>query len=218
MNKGTLGWTAAIVGGALAAAAAAAALPEHGANALDRVVQQWAESMKSGGADAVMKLFSAIGSTAGLIIYTGIITFGVWMRRGWREGAAVFVAVAAGYGLNSLLKGWVGRVRPEEAWGIAADGASFPSVNAMLGMIIFGMLAVSVWRDGAIGRGAKYAIGSLCGAIVLLLGASRLYFQVHYATDIIAGYALGIAIVGAAMLIAGEGGRQETRRMKDAAI
>ncbi|MDQ6418154.1 phosphatase PAP2 family protein [Paenibacillus sp. LHD-117] len=176
-------------------------LPEQGGYAMDRSFQTYMAGWRGESATAAMKALSGIGSTAGIIAITLAVAAIVGWRMGWRHAAILIGAMIAGYGLNAVLKAGIGRVRPSDAWGIAVDGASFPSANAMLGMILFGLLAMfAVARSGMRGW-LKGTMAAICFLMILLLGLSRLYFHVHYLSDILAGYASGLAIVAGAMLL-----------------
>lgn len=109
--------------------------------------------------------------------------------------------VLIGYVLNTLLKSWIGRVRPEAAWGITADGASFPSGNAMLGILMFGLIIVFIWRESKLSKAVNAGIGVLLALCILLMGLCRVYFHVHYVTDVLAGYGAGLAVLCVTILI-----------------
>ncbi|MBT9394325.1 phosphatase PAP2 family protein [Hymenobacter sp. NST-14] len=105
-------------------------------------------------------------------------------RRGHRhEALEVFGAVAGAALLNQLLKTHFHRLRPDSAL-FFQPGLSFPSGHAMIGLALYGCLAWILWRHR---RHPVWA--ALLLLFALLIGLSRVYLHVHYATDVVAGFA-----------------------------
>ncbi|UOR06008.1 phosphatase PAP2 family protein [Hymenobacter aerilatus] len=113
-----------------------------------------------------------------------IPSFLLWRQRR-REALIVFLAVAGATVLNQLLKLHFQRTRPSSAL-IPQPGLSFPSGHAMIGSSLYAALAWLAWRHGQRG----IAVGLLVWAA--LIGLTRVYLHVHYATDVTAGFAAGI--------------------------
>ncbi|MBC6697953.1 phosphatase PAP2 family protein [Hymenobacter puniceus] len=103
-----------------------------------------------------------------------------------REALEVFLAVAGASLFNQLLKTHFQRARPATAL-LPQLGLSFPSGHAMIGMALYGCLAWLLWRHG---RHPAWALLLLVWAV--LIGLTRIYLQVHYATDVLAGFAAGL--------------------------
>ncbi|MBP1155417.1 MULTISPECIES: phosphatase PAP2 family protein [unclassified Paenibacillus] len=144
-----------------------------------------------------------LGSTAAF----GAITIGgsvlVWSLRRRKEAVALLGTVAAAYLLNIVVKSWVGRERPQHEGWLDASGLSFPSGNAMIGMVLYGMLAY-ILASSIRSRMGQWCV-MLIGVLVILgIGYSRLYFGVHYVTDIAAGYLAGLFCIAVACLLVGE--------------
>jgi len=112
-----------------------------------------------------------------------------------RQGvAALFITIVFWgiRGLNWLLKEIFERPRPEWSQLVDASHYSFPSGHAMNSSAFFvGLLClVFIYTRTQSVR----IIASLCLILlILLVGFSRMYLGVHYLTDILAGYALGIS-------------------------
>jgi undecaprenyl-diphosphatase len=126
-----------------------------------------------------------------------------WGLQRRREAVEIFAAIAGSSLLNQLLKHAFGRVRPLTAL-IYQPGLSFPSGHAMIGLALYGMLAWQLWRHG---RHPGWAVLLLLWA--LFIGLTRVYLHVHYATDVLAGFAAGagwVVLVQAAV-------RRRLRRM-----
>lgn len=112
-------------------------------------------------------------------------------RRAW---LAVAWALSCGGGnlLNRLLKQVFERVRPVHEHGfVVADGYSFPSGHTTGSVVIYGLLAYLCvrllpprWHLPAV---------LLATTLAVTLGLSRVMLQVHWASDVIAGYAVGLA-------------------------
>jgi undecaprenyl-diphosphatase len=91
-----------------------------------------------------------------------------------------------------LLKQLFGRARPDTPLLFAAKGKSFPSGHAMMSVCFYGFLLHILLLSNA-GTGLQIAFGIVCIALILLIGFSRVYLQVHYATDVLAGFIIGSA-------------------------
>jgi membrane-associated phospholipid phosphatase len=103
-----------------------------------------------------------------------------------REALEVLLAVVGSSLFNQLLKTHFHRARPATAL-LPQPGLSFPSGHAMIGMALYGCLAWLLWRHG---RHPVWAALLLSWAV--LIGLTRIYLQVHYATDVLAGFAAGL--------------------------
>lgn len=71
----------------------------------------------------------------------------------------------------------------------------------MMAMALYGLAAIWIGRDAWFSQTMKRASYVLAGLLIVLMGASRLYFSVHYATDIIGGYAASFAILALMMTV-----------------
>lgn len=109
--------------------------------------------------------------------------------------AAWLVAVASGGGLvvSTVLKAGFGRDRPDVVPHLApAFTASFPSGHSMLAAVVYLTLGalLAVILPGR--RIRAYAL-AVALVLVLLIGVSRVYLGVHYPSDVLAGWAAGLA-------------------------
>ncbi len=94
--------------------------------------------------------------------------------------------------LNQAFKFIVQRPRPEGFRLIAESGYSFPSGHSMVAMGFYGLLAWMAWHyepDPFVRRASVAGFG----LVVALIGVSRIYLGVHYASDVIAGFCLALA-------------------------
>lgn len=97
--------------------------------------------------------------------------------------------------LNSIIKHVVKRDRPNILRLVSESGYSFPSGHAMISVCVYGFL----FYLAMVRIKNKYLRWVSClilGFLIFGIGISRVYVGVHYASDIIAGYALaGIEII-----------------------
>ncbi len=141
-------------------------------------------------ADAVRDLTS-LGSASVLIFITAATV--VYLVITGRAAAALFVflSVAGGQLLSSLLKLGVDRPRPDLVAHLTdVHTLSFPSGHAMLSAVTYltlGALAARAARSRAV---EIYLIG-LALLATFLIGASRVYLGVHWPSDVLAGWCAG---------------------------
>ncbi|WP_338551635.1 phosphatase PAP2 family protein [Paenibacillus sp. KS-LC4] len=168
---------------------------------LDKEIAAFAEQMRGEGWTAFFKAVSYLGSSLFIIAATFALFAWFGWRSGWLKAAPIIMGTGLVYITNTLAKMAFGRGRPEEAWGIEAAGASFPSGNAMLALSLYGLAAIWIGRDVWLSQTTKRISYVIAALLILLMGASRLYFSVHYATDIIGGFAASFAILALMMAI-----------------
>lgn len=108
--------------------------------------------------------------------------------------AAVFIAVTpSAYALTFVAKLLVNRPRPEPLPAGAAilTDPGFPSAHVLYATVFYGFLFYLVWAHlrPSIPRSALLLV---VGLPVVLMGASRVYLGVHWPSDAIGGYLLGV--------------------------
>lgn len=92
--------------------------------------------------------------------------------------------------LMLLLKFLFQRKRPLSPLLKAVRGLSFPSGHSIMAVAFYGLLIYILWNTIDI-NWLKYSIAVLLGFLILLIGYSRVYLRVHYASDVLAGFIIG---------------------------
>ncbi|TDH59716.1 phosphatase PAP2 family protein [Dankookia rubra] len=135
--------------------------------------------------------FTALGSN-GVLAFFVLATILVLVLGRRRAEAATLAASAFGAVLiESLLKHWYSRPRPELVPPAArVFTSSFPSGHATMAAAVLLTVGVLLARTQHDWR-QKTLIASLAASLVLLVGTSRVYLGVHWPTDVVAGWALG---------------------------
>lgn len=93
--------------------------------------------------------------------------------------------------LNQLLKYIIQRPRPEGYRLIAESGYSFPSGHSMVSMAFYGLIIYLIWKMVK-NKKIKYISCGVLGLLIPMIGFSRIYLGVHYASDVIGGFAISI--------------------------
>jgi len=129
----------------------------------------------------------------GVLVPVGLLVAVAFLIRGWQRGALLVVVTLAGAGLlNWLLKFSFARVRPASFFDYPLPGSpSFPSGHALYAASVFGGLAILLTariRSLLL----QLAIWFVAISLILLVGISRIYLGVHYPSDVLAGYAIGV--------------------------
>ena len=129
----------------------------------------------------------ASGIMVGIISLVFLIIF-----KNKRYGGLIFLNVFNIFVLNFLLKLLFMRDRPYELMIIDEVGYSFPSGHAMAALGFYGFIIYLLWHFN-LTKSAKIIFSVLLGVLIILIGVSRIYLGVHYASDVLAGYMVSLA-------------------------
>jgi undecaprenyl-diphosphatase len=135
---------------------------------------------------------TALGSGVVLLLFSGVaIAFFLFTRR---FNACLLLSAALGGGLllNSSLKSFFNRPRPEYVTQLHyVDTYSFPSGHSLLAAVVYLTLGALVARLLPKRRQKIYVL-SVAVFFTFLVGVSRVYLGVHYPTDVLAGWTVGL--------------------------
>jgi membrane-associated phospholipid phosphatase len=163
---------------------------EKEAFSFDRSLLLWIHQFANPQLDRVMLFITALGDPPTVItIFVSTIAW-LGMKRRYTDGVRFIIACVGGVLLNQIMKLFFAKPRPE-LWArlISETSFSFPSGHAVGSMVVYGFIAYILARELPIYRRYIYAVTSM---LIIAIGFSRLYLGVHYPTDIIAGYGVGL--------------------------
>ena len=89
------------------------------------------------------------------------------------------------------LKNIFSRPRPDNPILREVSNFSFPSGHAMLSFTFYGLLIYLVWQNVKT-LWLRWTLIVALVLLILLIGSSRIYLRYHYATDVLAGFCLGL--------------------------
>ena len=143
--------------------------------------------------EGAMRDITSLGSVSVLVLVTAATIIYLLLIRRPATAVLIFVAVAGGQALSSLLKVGVDRPRPELVSHLVTETSlSFPSGHAMLSAVTYLTLG-SLAARFLPGRTTKVYVLSLAVLTTLLVGVSRIYLGVHWPSDVLAGWCAGFA-------------------------
>jgi membrane-associated phospholipid phosphatase len=144
----------------------------------------------------VLEGISFIGSPLWFYLLLGGVIIYLWLKR--RRRLAAFIAITGLMGgvVDTAVKVWVGRPRPLLENPVAtAPANSFPSGHTMMATIGYGVLLLVFLP--LVPR--KWRVPLVVGAalLVAIIGFARLALGVHFITDVVGGFILGLAWLAA---------------------
>ncbi len=153
---------------------------------VDRDARGVVELARAPWLDAPMQTLSLLGKGVALAPLIVLASLLLWQGRRRRWALALPVIMAGTDGLQLIAKWAVNRPRPNlAAWG-------FPSGHVLCLVVFFGLITYLLWTS-RLGGSWRYLGGGVGGGTVLAVAFSRLYLDVHWLSDVAAGFALGLA-------------------------
>jgi len=109
--------------------------------------------------------------------------------KGWFSIRAAAISLSS-LVLMFLLKYLFQRKRPLSPLLKAAKGLSFPSGHAIMSVTFYGLLLYILPQSVSIDW-LKFALATFLVVLIVVIGYSRVYLRVHYASDVLAGFIIG---------------------------
>jgi membrane protein DedA with SNARE-associated domain len=139
----------------------------------------------------IAEVVTALGSLAVVLPLAALCAVLLAWRRRWAELGVLAAGLGAVYAGVHELKAAVDRPRPDGGL-VDASGSSFPSAHAAYSTF-YVWLAVTIVMRLRVGMARGALVVSIGIALTALVGLSRVYLDVHYLSDVNAGWALGAA-------------------------
>jgi len=164
-----------------------------GVASLDHPIARYVSVHRTAALTSVMKAVSDVGGPAGMAMVglgIGLLLGLVW--RSWAPLIVMTVTATGVAGLTVVFKAVLGRARPPLAQAVAAaDGFGFPSGHAAAAAAVCG---VAAWLCGLRMRSkrGRIAVWAVAAMLAALVGISRIYLGVHWTSDVLGGWAVGV--------------------------
>lgn len=204
-----LGGAFVVVLSGLAFLAVAGAVMEGDTQQVDEAIVQWFRSaedpalprgpawLREVGID-----ITALGSVVVLLLLVSAVSGFLWLQGRTRLLVLLMISTAGGFALNYVMKALFARPRPSVVPHLReVFTPSFPSGHAALSAVVYLTIGVLLF-EVVKGRAARLYCLTIALAASGLVGLSRVYLGVHYPSDVMAGWATGIAWAGVCWLAA----------------
>lgn len=159
--------------------------------AFDTVIRQWVYSFRTDSLTSVLKVITYMGNWQSIAAFCLLLL--VIPKTRTRYGipvsaAAIFITL-----LNKGVKMIFKRPRPDVSLHLIEQGGySFTSGHSITSMVVFGFLIFLVRKYVKDKWTADILTVLLCVPLIFI-GLSRIYMGVHFPTDVLGGWCLGLA-------------------------
>lgn len=175
--------------------------------AFDTVIREWFYSIRTSWLTEVVKAITFMGNTKTIIVICLVLLLlplvrgkaGLQVTK--KIGIPIAVVAIVGSAINKAIKHIVMRPRPDVSLHLIDQGGwSFPSGHSISSLLLYGFLAWLILyyvKD-------KWAANVATVILTLLwmgVGLSRIYLGVHYPTDVLGGWMLGMVVMMVTMII-----------------
>lgn len=186
-----------LVAGAWAFVSLAEEVAEGETQRFDVAMMQWINRHASEPLDELALEITVLGDFSVVAMLVLVSSALLWVSHHRYSVLLLWVGIAGSAPLIQVLKTVFGRERPQVfEWRghYTVESASFPSGHSLGAFVAYVLLAYLVVRLQA-GRRLRYLTIGITVLVVTLIGLTRIYLGVHYPSDVLAGYAIGLAWV-----------------------
>jgi undecaprenyl-diphosphatase len=172
-----------------------AVIDRNGISTIDQPVLDLAVRARAPWRNEAVTWFTDIGGPVGMPILAAIVVGGLALHwRTWMPVVLILVASAGSLSMTLATKGLAARARPPSGLAVPPfeSSPSFPSGHTLNATVVTAVVvylvllrSTATWQ-----RVLTLAVG---GLFVLAMGLSRVFLGHHWLTDVIAGWALGLA-------------------------
>jgi undecaprenyl-diphosphatase len=169
---------------------------EGHADHYDSALLELASRAKGPRMDLVMRTATALGSHPGTGIAAGIVAIMMIRRKRPHDAWTVLISTGGAMLLGTTLKAIFQRQRPQELHRLIRlpKSHSFPSGHSLMSAATY-PIVVHHLVERLPARAQALAMAGTA-VLVLSVGYSRVYFAVHFPSDVLAGFAAGLGWLG----------------------
>jgi membrane-associated phospholipid phosphatase len=165
----------------------------EGETRTDERLADWLHGRATEPLTDVFRGITRLGNFTTLTAVTLVAVVIFWRRRERIDAAFVALAALGAQVLSTGMKLSFRRDRPFFPDPLATESTfSFPSGHALVSLAVYGSIALVLARR-LTSRGKRALLLGATALLVIAIGFSRLYLGVHFLSDVLAGYAAGVA-------------------------
>ena len=157
-------------------------------NTIDNAIYETIIKIMNSNITAIMIFISFLGSAITLIT---LALASIFLVKDKKYSKLIMLNLALSFILNRILKLIRARPRPPRLRLVIENGYSFPSGHSMVSFAFYGFLIYLINKNLK-NKKIKYPLIILLSLLILLIGISRIYLGVHYVTDVLGGYIIGL--------------------------
>ena len=139
------------------------------------------------GLTLILKAITELGGVA-FTVLAGVLIFMFCKKNRW----FITIDLVGVTLVNQVIKHIIRRPRPNVLRLVEESGYSFPSGHSMVSMAFYGIIIYLVYKN-VTNKYLKWTLITLLSLLILSIGFSRIYVGVHYFTDVVGGFLLGLA-------------------------
>lgn len=159
----------------------------------DQRLAEWLHGRATEPLTDLLRGITVLGNFVTLLAITLLAVGIFWRRRERTDAVFVGLAFLGAQVLSTGMKLGFRRERPFFPDPLSTESTySFPSGHALVSLAVYGSLGL-VLAGRLQTRGQRLVVLGTAAALVVAIGFSRLYLGVHFLSDVLAGYAAGIA-------------------------
>jgi undecaprenyl-diphosphatase len=166
------------------------------ADPIDATIMDAVQTVDDPTVTRILHLITQLGSHAAIGTAAGLTALAMWKRGRKHDAWTVIISTGGAMAINTILKNIFRRRRPQEmARRIKLPNShSFPSGHSLLAAATYPIVAHALVERHSLGLQA--VVHSVAGLVILSVGFSRVYFGVHFPSDVLGGFAAGFGWLG----------------------
>jgi membrane-associated phospholipid phosphatase len=165
----------------------------EGETRTDERLAEWLHGRATDPLTDVLRAISWTGNFLTVLAVTLLAVGFFWRRRERTDAVFVALAFLGAQVLSTAMKLGFRRDRPFFPDPLATESTfSFPSGHALVSLAVYGSIALVLARRLSTRASRAFLLG-MTALLVIAIGFSRLYLGVHFLSDVLAGYAAGVA-------------------------
>jgi undecaprenyl-diphosphatase len=167
---------------------------------LDQLISTNIISLQTETLSKIMLFLTHLGDKYIIALFSVILLIFLLYKKPYLKTEMFILTMGSAVVFSQALKYLIRRPRPLEML-IEKTSFSFPSGHATLAIAFFGML-IYLFKNKIKNKTSRYLFIIINILLILVIGFSRLYLNIHWFTDVLAGFVLGlICIIGSIYVV-----------------